>query len=87
METMNISLPDPLKKFVDDQVADGRYSSASEYIRELIRADEKAKAREKLKALLMEGLASPESDLTESDWEAIRGRRTGKRRGQAKRVR
>ena len=38
---MNISLPDPLKKLVDGQVSTGRYSTASEYVRELIRADEK----------------------------------------------
>ena len=39
MQSMNISLPDPLKKFVDGQIAQGRYSSVSEYVRELIRAD------------------------------------------------
>jgi len=37
MQTMNISLPDPLKNFVDHQIAEGRYSSVSEYIRELRR--------------------------------------------------
>ena len=44
METMNISLPELLKKFVDGQIASGRYSSASEYVRELIRDDENRKA-------------------------------------------
>ena len=41
MQTMNISLPDPLKDFVDAQISSGRYSSVSEYVRELIRQDEK----------------------------------------------
>ena len=41
VQSMNISLPDPLKKFVDRQISTGRYSTASEYVRELIRADEK----------------------------------------------
>jgi antitoxin ParD1/3/4 len=41
MQSMNISLPDALKEFVDGQIAAGRYTSASEYVRELIRADEK----------------------------------------------
>lgn len=72
MESMNISLPDPLKKFVDGQIAQGRYSSASEYIRELIRADEKRKAEEQLEAKLLEGLNSPEGELTPADWRAIR---------------
>ena len=35
MQSMNISLPDPLKQFVDGQIAQGRYSSVSEYMREL----------------------------------------------------
>lgn len=72
MQTMNISLPDPLKEFVDHQIADGRYSSASEYIRELIRGDEKRKAEERLEALLLEGLESEESELTKKDFEDIR---------------
>ena len=72
MQSMNISLPDPLKKFVDGQIAKGKYSSASEYVRELIRADEKLKAEEQLEALLLEGLGSEETALTPADWKAIR---------------
>ena len=72
METMNISLPEPLKQFVDGQIAQGRYSSASEYVRELIRADEKRKAEDELEAKLLEGLKSSESELTKADWKAIR---------------
>lgn len=73
MESMNISLPEPLKQFVDGQISAGRYSSASEYVRELIRADEKRKAEEQLEAMLLEGLRGPESPLTQADWKAIRG--------------
>jgi antitoxin ParD1/3/4 len=72
MQSMNISLPDPLKKFVDAQIAQGRYSSVSEYVRELIRADEKRKAEEFLEAKLLEGLKDPEHELTAADWSAIR---------------
>ena len=72
MQSMNISLPDPLKKFVDGQISTGRYSTASEYVRELIRADEKRKAEEQLEAKLLEGLNSAESELTAADWSAIR---------------
>ena len=72
MQTMNISLPDPLKDFVDHQIAEGRYSSVSEYIRELIREDERRKAQERLEALLLEGLESEESELTRQDFEDIR---------------
>ena len=72
MQSMNISLPDPLKKFVDGQIAEGRYSSVSEYIRELIRSDEKCKAENRLEALLLEGLNSDETAFTSEDWHAIR---------------
>jgi antitoxin ParD1/3/4 len=72
MESMNISLPEPLKQFVDGQISTGRYSSVSEYVRELIRADEKRKAEEALEAKLLEGLKSPEHALTAVEWKAIR---------------
>ncbi len=72
MQSMNISLPDPLKQFVDGQIAQGRYSSVSEYVRELIRADERRKAEEELEAKLLEGLNSPQSELTASEWSEIR---------------
>ena len=55
MATMNISLPDELKQFVDDQVAEHAYGSSSEYVRELIR---KQRDVEKLRALLLEGAES-----------------------------
>ena len=72
MQSMNISLPEPLKQFVDKQVTDGRYSTVSEYVRELIRQDEKRKAKDQLEALLLEGLKSEETALTPEDWSSIR---------------
>lgn len=72
MQTMNISLPDQLKEFVDDQVGSGRYSSVSEYVRDLIRDDEKRKAQEKLEAMLMEGIQSKPTEMTRQDWADIR---------------
>jgi len=73
MQGMNISIPDPLKEFVDQQIASGRYSSVSEYVRELIREDEKRRAQQKLETLLLEGVHSGKSTpLTKQDWEEIR---------------
>ncbi len=72
MQSMNISLPELMKEFVDGQIAEGRYSSASEYVRELIRADEKRKAEDQLETLLLEGLGSAETELTSAEWKAIR---------------
>lgn len=72
MQSMNISLPEPLKEFVDEQIASGRYSSASEYVRELLREDEKRTAKERLKVLLNEGLDGEESNLARKDVAEIR---------------
>ncbi len=55
MATMNISLPDELKTFVDTQVAEHGYGSTSEYLRDLIR---KQRDIEKLRNMLLEGANS-----------------------------
>lgn len=55
MSTMNISLPDALKSFVDAQVNQGHYGTSSEYVRELIRKDQD---RLQLRGLLLAGARS-----------------------------
>jgi antitoxin ParD1/3/4 len=55
MSTMNISLPDSLKSFVDEQVSQRGYGTSSEYVRELIRKDQD---RLQLRGLLLAGAAS-----------------------------
>jgi antitoxin ParD1/3/4 len=55
MGTMNISLPDAMKEFVDRQVAARGYGTSSEYVRDLIR---QAQDRERLRELLLDGLES-----------------------------
>ena len=72
MQSMNISPPDTLKQFVEGQISTRRYSRASEYVRELSRADEKRKVADQLEARLLEGLSSAEGDFTPADWRAIR---------------
>ena len=56
MSTMNISLPDTLKSFVDEQVIKRGYGTSGEYVRELIRKDAD---RLQLRELLLESTASP----------------------------
>jgi antitoxin ParD1/3/4 len=55
MTTMNISLPDTLKSFVDEQVTQRGYGTSSEYVRELIRKDQD---RTRLRGLLLQGAES-----------------------------
>lgn len=73
METMNIALPPALKEFVQTRVAEGGYGSVSEYMRELIRADQEQAAKALLEAEILKGLRSGESALlTEREWAEIR---------------
>jgi antitoxin ParD1/3/4 len=73
MKSINISLPDGMRTYVEEQVADGGYSTISEYFRELVRQDQKRKAKERLETLLLEGLNSGSATpLTEQDWDEIR---------------
>lgn len=59
MATMNVSLPDPMKHWVEAQVRTGRYSNASDYVRDLIRRDQERAARHaQLQAAITEGLES-----------------------------
>ena len=55
MTTMNVSLPDELKTFVDERVTHDGYGSTSEYVRDLIRCD---REREHLRSLILEGVNS-----------------------------
>jgi antitoxin ParD1/3/4 len=65
MSTMNISLPDSLKEFVDRQVATAGYGTSSEYVRELIRRDQE---RTRLRNLLLEGAQSNPTGIADADY-------------------
>jgi antitoxin ParD1/3/4 len=67
-------------------LAEGRYSSVSEYIRELIRADERRKAAEKLEAMLLEGLGGEATEFTKEDWGAIRSEALAKVKAKKQKV-
>lgn len=86
MTSLNISLPQPLKNFVEEQVRQGGYSTPSEYIRALLRDDQKRRAEEKLEALVLEGLHSGEPlEASPRFWTELREEladRIRKRKGQ-----
>lgn len=65
MTTMNVSLPESLKEFVDLRVAGAGYGTASEYVRELIRRDQD---RERLRGLLLQGMQSPVTGEAGADY-------------------
>ncbi|MBF0168281.1 MAG: type II toxin-antitoxin system ParD family antitoxin [Alphaproteobacteria bacterium] len=65
MATMNVSLPDPMRDWVETQVKGGVYANASDYIRDLIRHDQQR--NQALKAAIAEGLASGRSTKKAGD--------------------
>lgn len=80
---MNISLPDSLKDFVDEQVNRRGFGTSSEYVRELIRRDQE---RQKLRGLLLAGAASAaKGPANEAYFEGlrIRVRRAARARNKA----
>ena len=73
MTTMNISLPDEMKAFVEAEMAQEGYASASEYLRALIRDAQKRRAKRELEAKFREALESgPATPMTREDWVALR---------------
>lgn len=82
MKTMNIALPDGLKSFVKDRVATGGYGTVSEYMRELIRADQKQLAKQQMEAEALRGMASgPVKVMSKRDWQQLHaaiGKRSAK---------
>ena len=68
MATMNISLPNPMKDWVNTQTLGGRYSNASDYVRDLIRKDqERTEKIVRMQKLIDEGLASGVSERSMGD--------------------
>ena len=77
MGTMNISLPDTLKTFVDEQVEKRGYGTSSEYVRELIRKEQDA---EHMRLLLTKGAKSPVVGLMDDEWfDSLRHRSRSRR--------
>ena len=65
MSTMNISLPEPLKRFVDSQVEGGSYGTSSEYVRMLIRREQE---KEAFRQLLLDGANSAPGRVMDDDY-------------------
>ena len=73
MTTMNISLPDEMKAFIENQIAKDGFASASEYLRCLIREAQKRQAKQALEAKLLEAIESgPATPMSHEDWVALR---------------
>ena len=79
---MNISLPDSLKEFVDEQVNQRGYGTSSEYVRELIRKDQN---RLQLRGLLIAGAQSAQTRPVDDDYfDSLRRKAKRSKRGAAR---
>ena len=78
MATMNVSLPDPMKDWVEDQIRTGHYSNVSDYARDLIRRDQEYQGqREALIQALIVGEKSGVSSRSVGDiWRDVKARHT-----------
>lgn len=65
MATLNISMPDAMREWIDAQIDSGEYANASDYIRDLIRHDQRQ--RDVLRLALIEGEKSGASDRSATD--------------------
>jgi antitoxin ParD1/3/4 len=82
MTSMNITLPEPMRQYIEDQITSGSYGTASEYMRTLIRDDQKRKAQERLESLLLEGLDSGDPiEATPEFWLDLRNKIEARRKG------
>jgi antitoxin ParD1/3/4 len=80
MSSLNVSLPKTLREYVEGQVDEGGYSTPSEYVRALIREDQKRRSQEKLEAMLAEGLGSGEPIAGDGAYWSGKRRRSSERR-------
>jgi antitoxin ParD1/3/4 len=77
--TMNISLPPPLKDWVEAQVAAVGYATVSEYFRQLLRTEQQRQLRDQIDVNLHDALDSgATTPMTQADWQRIR--REGRKR-------
>jgi antitoxin ParD1/3/4 len=71
--TMNISLPAPLKQWVEKQVSEKGYSTASEFVRDMLRREQEQEARATIDGQLIAAIQSGKSTpLIRQDWDHIR---------------
>ena len=72
MQTMNVDIPDSLKEYAQQQVAECGYSSISDYLCNLLQADRLRKERQAIEAEVLRGLECQERiEMTDETWDAM----------------
>ena len=74
MTTLNISLPDNLKAFVDEETALGGFPTPSDYVRSVLREAQDRRDRVELEGKLLAALEANAAEMDQSDWDQMRER-------------
>lgn len=75
MRSLNISLPESMRSFIEDQTRRGGFGTASEYLRSLIRDAQKRQAEDRLESMLLQGMDSGKPiDATPGYWSGKKAR-------------
>lgn len=75
---MSFALPESMREYIDERVRTGQFGNTSEYLRELIRQDQEAEGRRRLRSLILEGLESGEGRVLDDELRAeLRSRALG----------
>jgi putative addiction module CopG family antidote len=72
MDAIQITLTEDMWSFVEKQVASGGFATPEVYVRSLLESERRRKAMAELEVLLLEGVESPVSEMTQADWDEIR---------------
>jgi antitoxin ParD1/3/4 len=84
MTSLNVSLPESMREWIDDQVKKGGYGTASEFVREVIREAQKNKARQELEAKLLAGINSgPAIEVNKAYWDRLKKQASSRSREHA----
>jgi len=74
VSSLQLSLPESMRAFVEEQAAKGGHSSADEYLRTLIREAQQREAKQRLEAMLLEGLEGEPIEVDDEFWDRFRAR-------------
>jgi antitoxin ParD1/3/4 len=77
--TLSFAIPETLVEYIDERVVAGGYGNRSEYVRDLVRRDQRKQAMDRLRILIADGLASgPPTADTKADWDELDDIASGK---------
>jgi len=72
MVSLNIAVPESAKKFIEGQVAAGKFRDTAEYILALVEADRARRSGDEIETKLLQGLRSPSEIMPDDEWDDIR---------------